>query len=360
MSGQEEDEAEKQFEPSERKLSKAREQGDIVRTDDLQTASAFAGLVLALLLFGSWVVTTVGQAGMVFLDQPDRISRLMSDGASTRIFGLAFGMAAPTLPLLIVPAAAVLVFLISSHSLIFAPSKMQFKLSRISFISNAKQKFGLSGLVEFSKRFIKMMAVSGLLTIYLYSSRNDILLSIHLEPGLIAILLADHTKVFLYLFLVLGLAFGLADYIWQRFDFLRRNKMSRQEMIDELKEANGDPHFKADRRRRAQEIAMNKMLLDVPKADVVIVNPTHYAVALAWNRGKGNVPRCIAKGADEIAARIRERAEEAGVPIYRNPPAARGLFATVEIGQGIRPEHYAPVAAAIRFSDAMRKKARAR
>ena len=116
--------------------------------------------------------------------------------------------------------------------------------------------------------------------------------------------------------------------------------------------------MKADRRRRAQEIATNRMLVDVPKADVVIVNPTHYAVALIWSRGKGSVPRCVAKGTDEIAARIRERAQAAGVPIRRDPPTARALFATVEVGRDIRPEHYAAVAAAIRFSDAMRKKAR--
>jgi flagellar biosynthetic protein FlhB len=127
-----------------------------------------------------------------------------------------------------------------------------------------------------------------------------------------------------------------------------------------MKEAEGDPHLKQHRRMRAQELAMNQMMADVPGADVVIVNPTHYAVALAWDRGPGSAPVCVAKGRDQVAARIRETARQAGVPVHADPPTARALFATVEIGAQIAPEHYRPVAAAIRFAEAMRRKARQR
>ena len=102
------------------------------------------------------------------------------------------------------------------------------------------------------------------------------------------------------------------------------------------------------------------MLLDVPKADVVIVNPTHYAVALKWARARGSAPVCVAKGEDAVALRIREIAAEAGVPIHSDPPTARALYASVEIGQEIPPDHYRAVAAAIRFADPMRKVVRAR
>ena len=107
------------------------------------------------------------------------------------------------------------------------------------------------------------------------------------------------------------------------------------------------------------DIALNKMLADVPGADVVVVNPTHYAVALSWKRDQGEVPVCVAKGIDHAAARIREVASEAGVPIYSDPPTARALHATIEVGQGIAPDHYRAVAAAIRFADRMRRIARA-
>ena len=134
--------------------------------------------------------------------------------------------------------------------------------------------------------------------------------------------------------------------------------MTHKELMDEFKEMEGDPHVKQERRQRGHEIATSRMMADVPTADVVIVNPTHYAVALKWDRTPGSAPVCVAKGVDEVAARIRATAEEAGVPIHSDPPTARALHATVDLGQEIAEEHYRAVAAAIRFADRMRKIAR--
>ena len=128
-------------------------------------------------------------------------------------------------------------------------------------------------------------------------------------------------------------------------------------MMDELKQSEGDPLMKQQRRQRGQEIAMNRMLADVPKADVVIVNPTHFAVALQWDKTRA-APLCLAKGVDETAARIRELAQEYAVPLHSDPPTARALYAEVNIGEEIRPEHYRAVAAAIRFAENIRNKAR--
>jgi flagellar biosynthetic protein FlhB len=111
------------------------------------------------------------------------------------------------------------------------------------------------------------------------------------------------------------------------------------------------------RRQRGQEIATNKMLQDVPTADVVVVNPTHYAVALKWDRSVGRAPICVAKGVDEVAARIRDLAHENGVPVHSDPPTARALHAEVDLGQEISQDHYRAVAAAIRFAEGIRKKA---
>jgi flagellar biosynthetic protein FlhB len=165
---------------------------------------------------------------------------------------------------------------------------------------------------------------------------------------------------FLTLVLVVAVVLGGIDFFWQRAEHIRRNRMSHKDMMDEHKQAEGDPHAKQHRRQRAQEIAMNRMLADVPEAAVVVVNPTHYAVALKWDRAQPGAPVCVAKGVDEIAARIRERAMEAGVPIRRDPPTARAIFDSVEIGAEIRAEHFAAIAAAIRFAEEMRRKARAR
>jgi flagellar biosynthetic protein FlhB len=127
-------------------------------------------------------------------------------------------------------------------------------------------------------------------------------------------------------------------------------------VIDEHKDSEGDPHLKQQRRQRGHDIATNRMLLDVGCADVIIVNPTHYAVALKWKRSDRSAPICLAKGVDEIAARIREQAALHGVAVHSDPPTARALHATVEVGAPIRPEHYRAVAAAIRFAEALRKR----
>jgi len=158
------------------------------------------------------------------------------------------------------------------------------------------------------------------------------------------------------LVVITTLLFGGIDYFWQRMQHLRRNRMSRKDLTEEMKDSEGDPHVKQQRRQRGQEIATNRMLRDVVQADVVVVNPTHYAVALKWSRKGRTAPICVAKGVDEVAARIRAKAAEAGVPLQSDPPTARAIYATVEIGQQIRPEHYRAVAAAIRFAESMRKR----
>jgi flagellar biosynthetic protein FlhB len=154
--------------------------------------------------------------------------------------------------------------------------------------------------------------------------------------------------------LIVSAAIAAIDYAWQRHSHLAKNRMTRQEVLDETKRSEGDPHLKARRRQRGQELATNRMLSDVKDAAVVVVNPTHYAVALAWTPQDDTPPVCVAKGVDEIAARIREEAQIHGVPIHSDPSTARALHASVSLGDPIEREHFAAVAAAIRFAQRMR------
>ena len=352
---EENDGEDKEFEPSQRKLEKAREQGDAVRSEELQAAAAIWGLLLVLVGAGGWIVLQAGGAGMSFLDHPDLMK--IEQG---QLFPAALHMALPATLLLIGPAILVLIWLIVSRGIVFAPSRLVPKPSRLSLISNAKQKFGRSGLMDFFRRSLKLLAIGLALTLYLKGNLDDLIRSLQMDASVIAQMIANQVIGFLVVVAAVSTVFGGVDFIWQRFEFIRRNRMTRKEMMDETKDSEGDPHMKADRKRRAQAIASQQMMADVPKADVVIVNPTHYAVALRWDRTKGKAPVCVAKGVDEIAARIRELAQESAVPLHRDPPTARALFATVEIGQEISREHYPAVAAAIRFADAMRRKAKER
>jgi flagellar biosynthesis protein FlhB len=355
-----EDEADKEHEASQQKLDQARKDGDIPRSVDLQTAMAIGGFLLALFGFGSWAVQRVGTAGMVMLDQADRLSTLVMTGGSGPVGGMLIAFAAPPLALLLVAPVLVLATLFATRGIVFAPGKLAPKLSRISPLAAAKQKFGLEGLVEFGKSTVKLGLVSVILYYFLASRFEDILASLYLTPAMSAALLARLTLEFLFILFLIQLALGGVDFLWQIYSHRQRHRMSRKEMMDEFKDSEGDPHLKAARRQRAQEVATNRMLTDVASADVVVVNPTHFAVALKWDRKKGGAPLCVAKGVDEIARKIRERAAENGVPIHSDPPTARAIHAAVEIGQEIRVEHYRAVAAAIRFADAMRRKARRR
>lgn len=358
MSSQDDD-SDKSFDATPQKLQKAREKGEVVKSNDLSAVAAYAGLTVALLVVGRFSAVHLGSVLMVLIEQSPRLSPALVHGsAAGPLAGILNGVAVSAGALLVVPAVVVLLNLLAQRALVFAPSKLQPKLSRISIPANAKNKFGRGGLFEFSKSFVKLVIYGTCLALFLKANLSQILSAAASPPEASILLMMNLLFRFLFIVVAVALAIGVIDYLWQYAEHMRKNRMSRKELQDETKDSEGDPHVKQQRRQRAQEIASTQMLADVPKADVVIVNPTHYAVALKWSRNPGTAPACVAKGVDEIAATIRETAIEAGVPIHSDPPTARALHATVEIGQEIPEEFYRPVAAAIRFAEAMRKRAK--
>lgn len=354
----EEDDGQKTHDPSQKRLEEARKRGETVRSSELSTAAAYAGLLLAAMAFGRPAVEALAEACIVLLDQAERLAPLMVAEETALLGGLMRRVALAAAPFLLLPGVAVLLVLLAQRAIVLSPDKLAPKLSRLSILANAKQKFGRSGLFDFARNLIKLLIIATMLFYFVTGRLTEILAAARLSPGAVGQLLLDLILAFLVLVLALSVVMATVDWLWQRFEFLRRNRMSRKELIDEMKDSEGDPHVKQERRARGQEIALNQMLLDVQRADVVIVNPMHYAVALKWQRGDDGAPLCLAKGVDVIAARIRAAAREAGVPLHSDPPTARAIHATVEVGERIRPEHYRAVAAAIRFAEKMRRKAR--
>lgn len=352
----EEDGDDKTFDPSERKLEEARQRGEIARSPDVATAASYAGVLLVCLIAGQTALLKIGAVGQTVLQEAAQMSASMRDGAKPVLGAILRETAVAVLPIFALPMLAVALVLVAQRAVIFAPQKLAPRLSRISPIATAAQKFGAAGLFEFGKSTVKMFAVGLLLALHLSYRANEIAGSLYLPASPSIALMLRLITEFLALLFGLSLIVGLVDYFWQNFQHLKRNRMSRKEMMDEVKDSEGDPHAKAARRQKGQEIALNRMLQDVAKADVVIVNPTHYAVALRWKRSDRHAPICVAKGIDDVAARIREKAQLSGVPLHSDPPAARAIFASVEIGEPIRPEHYKPVAAAIRFAEALKKR----
>lgn len=356
----EEDDSEREFDPTPHKLEEARRKGDIVRSSEITVAAAYGGILLASLALGGRALIAFGDQAMVLLDQADGLSRQMLGGGSAVAAGVVARLLGPAMLWLLAPAVLVLLALLAQRAIVVAPDKIMPKLSRIDPLGNARQKFGRTGLFEFLKSFVKLVVIAVILARFLSGKVAQIIATQEMGVQIAVREMLQMLLDFLTLLAVIAAVIAAIDYLWQRAEFLRRNRMTRKELMDEMKQSEGDPHIRQQRRQKAIAIATRQMISEVAKADVVVVNPTHYAVALQWQRGSGRAPVCIAKGVDEIAARIREVAQKSAVPIHSDPPTARALYATIDIGEEIRPEQYRAVAAAIRFAEKMRARAKGR
>ncbi len=358
MTGQE-DSSSKTFEATPQKLLEARKKGEIAKSTDLLTAAGYAGLLVAFLMAGASGMRTAGTAMMVMIDQSADLAPLFFSGdAAAPMAGLFIPMIIGFGPLFFLPAIGVILAVFAQRAWVFAPSKLEPKLSRISMISNAKNKFGRAGLFEWVKSFTKLLFYSICLAIFIVLEMDDMVAVLQTSPQMALSLLAQLCMAFLLVVVLISGAIGGIDAVWQHFEHLRKNRMSHKEIADETKNAEGDPHMKQERRQRAMALSQNQMMAEVREADVIIVNPTHYAVALKWSGARGAAPIVVAKGVDEMAKAIRETAQSAGVPIHSDPPTARSLFATTEVGEQITPDFYRAVAASIRFAEAMRQRAK--
>lgn len=359
MADDQEDPDDKPFEATQKRLDDARKKGEVPQSTDLTTAAAFGGLLLAAATLGPLTLKEFGGGLAGLIGRAAPLSEIWLSGpAGPATLGPLLTILLPTLAWFGVPMVAAFLAILLQRAFVVAPERLKPKLDRISPLAGAKKKFGRNGLFEFAKSTTKLVIISVCLGVFAMSELPRALASMALEPEQVTALALEVAMEFLAVVVLLLLVLGGVDILWQQAEHMRKNRMSRKELSDEQKDSEGDPHLKSRRRSKAMEIATNQMLAEVPKADVVIVNPTHYAVALKWDRSEGGAPVCVAKGVDEIAFRIREAAIEAGVPLRQDPPTARVLHRMVEIGQEIAPEHYRAVAVAIRFADRVRGRAR--
>ncbi len=359
MSGEEPDSGEKTQQPTEYKLREARKKGEVARSTDISASASYFGLALSVALFGQDSVDRLGATLSSMLGQADDLSALLlGPGGAAPLLGLVVTVLLAVLPFLLLPLVLVILAYVAQRAVIFTPSKLAFKLSRISPIAGLRNKFGPSGLFEFFKSLVKLLLFSAIAALFLRAQLGRFIGSIAGQPGAVAVLIGANLRGLLWWVTGISAVIAVADYLWQYRALRRKLMMTRKEIEDETKQNEGDPALKQKRRQRGYDIATRRMLQDVPDADVLIVNPEHFAVALKWDRQPDTAPICVAKGVDEIAARMREIAREADVPIHRDPPTARSIHATVELGEEIRPEQYGAVAAAIRYAERMRKMAR--
>ncbi|MEO1274133.1 MAG: EscU/YscU/HrcU family type III secretion system export apparatus switch protein, partial [Pseudomonadota bacterium] len=284
---------EKIHEPTPKRLEDARKRGDVARSDEVTTVAIYAGLLLAIGAGGASVVSGAGGGLAGVIGGVDGLmGRVLAPGGGQVLGAALLPVVAALAPVFLLPFGAALASLFAQRGIAVSGEKLVPKLNRVSPLAQLKQKFGASGLVEFTKRVVKMTMVTVALIWVLSAEVDTIVGAVRGAPGAVGALMAELLHRLLLAVLILAVAIAAVDLVWVRFDHRRKLMMTQQELRDETKESEGDPALKARRRHRATEIATNKMLAQLPKAEVVVVNPTHYAVALAWDRSPGSAPRC--------------------------------------------------------------------
>lgn len=333
----EESAQERTEEPTARRLQKAREEGQIARSIEAPAAAVVIGALLVMTLSGSWIanrLTTYFAAGFTFdrktLDTPSLMLATFGDQLLNGFIVV--------LPVMLVTVVMAIAAAGISGGFMFSPAAAAPKATKLSPLEGFKRMFGTYAAVELAKALLKFTLVGGALWLCLALRMDDILRigEMALEPamGLAGTLLLQCALV-----VSLALAvIALIDVPWQRHSFMKRMRMTHQEIKDEMKDMEGRPEVKAHIRKRQREMANARMLQRVKDADVVITNPEHFAVALEYDPASNGAPILVAKGSDFMAAKIREEAANAGVHLFAAPELARALYFTTE------PEHPVPEA----------------
>ncbi|MEN5146419.1 flagellar biosynthesis protein FlhB [Brevundimonas diminuta] len=341
-----------------RKLEDARKKGDVAKSPDVAAALSLAGAAGVLLAGGGWFSTRIAEGLTPFLAQPHAMIGGLQAGAGVEIGMQAVWAAAPFLAALMF--AVVLGGVggnLAQSGLIFTTEKIKPKWSKVNPLEGFKRIFGPDGVAQFLKTFIKLVAIGCVCFWVLKPHARELENLAAMSPASILPFARDLALALMMSALVfLGLTAG-GDYLWQRMRFAKRMRMTKEELKEDFKQSEGDPHVKAKLRQIRMQRGRQRMMQAVPDATVIITNPTHYSVALRYEPDQGDgAPVCVAKGVDALALRIREVAKEHEVPIVENVPLARALYAAVEVDDIIPREHFEAAAKVIGFVMQQRKR----
>jgi flagellar biosynthetic protein FlhB len=349
----ENDTADKTEDPTQKRLDDAHDRGDVAKSQEINTWFLIAGGTLVLstfsgsigdgilvpmrnLIANSWMVQVDG-SGLLALTQRLEYAVLAAIGV----------------PLLMLTLAAIAGNLMQ-HRLVWSGESLKPKFSKLSPAAGAKRVFGKQAWANFVKGLFKLIALAIVMAMVLWPERHRLEAMVRFDPAVILSVTTNLTVNLMGTVVAVLAIVAIADYLFQYRQWFERQKMSLQEIKDELKQSEGDPHIKARIRQLRQARMRKRMMAAVPKASVIITNPTHYSVALSYERGM-SAPVCVAKGADNIAFKIREVAKMHDIPIVENVPLARALYATVEIDDEIPVEHYQAVAEIIGYVMGLRR-----
>ena len=348
MAEEKSDGASRSEEATPKRIEDARKEGDVPKSGDLAQVFALTGAFGALAMGGGAMAHNMADKLLPFIAHPESMSL---QGAAGQAVGWQAAMAAA--PVLFSVVGATMLAGVSGnviqHGVLFTTAKIKPDLSKLSLTEGFKRVFGIDGFMNFLRSALKVILVSVVAWWVLSPHAAELPGLVRMSPeGMLGYSAALARSLMFAVLMLLAAGAGL-DFFWQRQRFMARMRMTKEEVKEDFRNSEGDPHIKARQRQIRMERAKRRMIQRVPKATVVVVNPTHFAVALLYEQGATPAPQCVAKGVDAVALRIRQIAEDAGVPVIEDPPLARALYAAVEIDQIIPHQHYETVAKIIGF-----------
>jgi flagellar biosynthetic protein FlhB len=347
------DDSDKSEDPTQKRLDEALQRGDVVKSQEVNTWFVIAGGTLVLMTFASSMseslMTTM--RGLIANAHGIRVDGPALPGLFQKIsLEMLAAVAVPFLVLMIAAAAGNVV----QHRLVWSYDGITPKWSKVSPMAGLKRLFSKQSLMNLLKGIVKIIALGSVLTAMMWPEWGRLEGLERTDPAaILPLTLALALKMMGAVVAMLAVVAG-ADFLFQYRDWWSRQRMSLQEIKEEFRNSEGDPHVKGKIKQLRASKQRRRMMQKVPKAAVIITNPTHYAIALEYERGM-DAPICVAKGMDAVALKIREVGSQHGVPIVENPPLARALHATVEIDDPIPPEHYKAVAEVIGYVMKMRR-----
>jgi flagellar biosynthetic protein FlhB len=347
MADEAEDKDSKTQDASARKLAQAREEGQVAKSTEVASLAALAAASMVILFNGGAISRSVASQLIPFLAHPDAID--VSGVGALKVLKSAMTAGAPAAIVLLAATGAAVAGNLVQTGFLFTPKRLAPDISKLNPITGLGRMFGAEGMINFLKTLAKFLVMSTV--IWFLLSPKLVMFGGLAELDLAAVLpfTCEILRALLIAALVMLTVSAALDWFIQRQRFMAKMRQSRQEQKQEHKDSEGDPHIKGKLKQIRMQKARQRNLQNVPKATMVITNPTHFAVALRYVQGETPAPMCVAKGADEIALRMREMATTLAIPIIEDPPLARALYAAVEIDDSIPQEHYAAVAKIVGF-----------
>lgn len=347
MAEEDENGAEKTEDPSEKKLRDAQERGDVAKSQEVNTWFIMAASLIVIASFSANMASelVVSFAGIV-----EHSYSLPVDNGGLRKLWYMIGemLVMPLLLPLGILAAAGLLGNIIQHKPVFSTEPVMPKFSKVSPIAGFGRLFSSQSLLNFGKGLVKITLVSIILVAVIWPERDRLDLLVRTDVAQILPIVLELTLKLVGATFILFTVIAIVDYAYEKWKWLQKQKMTLKEVKDEHKAQEGDPQIKGRIRQIRLERARKRMMKAVPNASVIVTNPTHYSIALKYEKGM-NAPLVLAKGIYEVAFRIREVAKEHNIPLVENPPLARALYATVDIDQEVPSEHYRAVADVISY-----------